>query len=57
LRTTVIKTGTTPAKQLTHFASGLINNFAWSTDGKSLVAARGNVTADIVLLKALKKTQ
>jgi len=44
-------------KQLTHFQSGLIYNFAWSTDGKALVAARGTVTADIVLLKAGKKTQ
>src|SRR5215469_5671280 len=44
-------------KQLTHFQSGLIYNFAWSTDGKALVAARGTVTADIVLLKAGKKAQ
>ena len=44
-------------KQLTHFPSGLIYNFAWSTDGKSLAAARGNVTADIVLLKSAKKPQ
>jgi eukaryotic-like serine/threonine-protein kinase len=44
-------------KQLTHFPSGLIYNFAWSTDGKSLAAARGSVTADIVLLKAAKKPQ
>jgi serine/threonine protein kinase/Tol biopolymer transport system component len=44
-------------KQLTHFPSGLIYNFAWSTDGKSLAAARGNVTTDIVLLKSAKKPQ
>ncbi len=44
-------------KQLTHFPSGLIYNFAWSTDGKSLAAARGSVTADIILLKAAKKPQ
>ena len=44
-------------KQLTHFPSGLIYNFAWSTDGKSLAAARGTVIADIVLLKAAKKPQ
>ena len=44
-------------KQLTHFPSGLIYNFAWSTDGKSLAAARGSVTADIVLLKVAKKPQ
>jgi len=44
-------------KQLTHFPSGKIYNFAWSTDGKFLAAARGSVTADIVLLKAAKKPQ
>ncbi|MGB8323026.1 MAG: protein kinase [Candidatus Acidiferrum sp.] len=44
-------------KQLTHFPSGLIYSFAWSTDGKSLAAARGSVTADIVLLKSAKKPQ
>jgi serine/threonine protein kinase/Tol biopolymer transport system component len=41
-------------KQLTHFPSGLIYNFVWSGDGKTLVATRGNRTADIVLLKANK---
>jgi Tol biopolymer transport system component len=46
-----------PLKQLTHFPSGLIYNFAWSSDGKSLAAARGTVIADIVLLKAAKKPQ
>jgi len=46
-----------PLAQLTHLQSGLIYNFAWSTDGKALVAARGTVTADIVLLKASKKAQ
>lgn len=46
-----------PPKQLTHFSSGLIYNFAWSGDGKTLVATRGNRTADIVLLKSSKKSQ
>jgi serine/threonine protein kinase/Tol biopolymer transport system component len=41
-------------KQITHFPSALIYNFAWSSDGKTLVAARGNRTADIVLLKSSK---
>jgi serine/threonine protein kinase/Tol biopolymer transport system component len=41
-------------KQLTHFSSGLIYSFAWSGDGKSLVAARGTRTADIILMKAGK---
>jgi len=43
-----------PSKQLTHFSSGLIYSFAWSGDGKNLVAARGTLTADIVLMKAGK---
>jgi Tol biopolymer transport system component len=43
-------------KQLTHFPSGLIYSFAWSTDGKFLAVARGSVTADIVLLKSAKKS-
>jgi len=41
-------------KQLTHFPSGLIYSFCWSGDGKSLLAARGTRTADIVLMKAGK---
>jgi len=45
--------GGTP-KQLTHFSSRLIYSFSWSGDGKSLVAARGGRTADIVLMKAGK---
>jgi eukaryotic-like serine/threonine-protein kinase len=48
--------GGTP-KQLTHFPSGLIYNFAWSGDGKTMFAARGTRTADIVLLKTTKKPQ
>ena len=44
-----------PPKQLTHFPSGLINGFAWSTDGKSLAVARGTVIADIILLKTRNK--
>jgi eukaryotic-like serine/threonine-protein kinase len=46
-----------PPKQFTHFPSGLIYDFAWSTDGKTLVAARGTLSADIVLLRASKKSQ
>jgi eukaryotic-like serine/threonine-protein kinase len=46
-----------PPKQYTHFSSGLIYNFAWSGDGKTLVLARGIRTADIILLKANKKLQ
>jgi Tol biopolymer transport system component len=44
-------------KQLTHFSSGLIYCFAWSPDGKNLAVARGNQTADIVLLRARKPSR
>ena len=44
-----------PPNQLTHFPSGLINSFAWSTDGKSLAVARGTQIADIILLKSRTK--
>jgi eukaryotic-like serine/threonine-protein kinase len=43
-----------PPKQLTHFPSGQIFSFAWSGDAKTMVAARGTRTADIVLLKSAK---
>ncbi len=43
-----------PPKQLTHFTSGQTYNIAWSGDGKTLAAARGTRSADIILLKAPK---
>jgi serine/threonine protein kinase len=46
-----------PTKQLTHFTSDLINNIAWSGDGKTLATSRGTRTADIVLLKSPSKSQ
>jgi serine/threonine protein kinase/WD40 repeat protein len=62
--TGVTKNGTTdiwrqplsggPAKQITHFPNSIIYMFAWSQDGKTLVAARGTRTADIILLKSTK---
>ena len=39
-----------PPKQLTTFKTGLIYNFAWSRDGKTLVVSRGDVTNDAVLI-------
>jgi Tol biopolymer transport system component len=39
-----------PAKQLTHFKSDLILDFAWSLDGKQLVLARGNPNSNVVLI-------
>jgi len=39
-----------PPKQLTHFTSGQIFNFAWSRDGKQLALARGTETSDVVLI-------
>ena len=38
------------AKQLTNFTSETIFRFAWSPDGKMLVAERGTETGDIVLI-------
>jgi serine/threonine protein kinase len=43
--------------QLTHFTSGQTYNIAWSGDGKTLAAARGTRSADIILLKATKTQQ
>jgi serine/threonine protein kinase/Tol biopolymer transport system component len=44
------------ARQLTHFTDGrLIDDYAWSRDGKRLAIARAIVTNDIVLFKGLKK--
>ena len=36
-------------KQLTHFSSLLIANFAWSRDGKFMALSRGTFTSDAVL--------
>ena len=40
--------GGTPT-QLTHFRKGVINSFAWTADGK-LLMARGEVRSDAVLI-------
>jgi len=45
-----------PAQQLTRFTDGrLIDDYAWSPDGKRLAIARATVSNDIVLFKGLKK--
>jgi len=38
-------------KQLTHFTSGIIWNFAWSPDGKKIAIARGTNMSDVVLFR------
>jgi serine/threonine protein kinase len=38
-------------RQLTNFSADRIYSFGWSIDGKQLVAARGNSTNDIVLIR------
>ena len=44
-----------PPRQLTHFTDGaVIDDFAWSHDGKRLAIARSTTTNDIVLFKGLK---
>jgi serine/threonine protein kinase/Tol biopolymer transport system component len=37
-------------KQITQFKDGLMNGFAWTRDGKTLVCTRGNSTRDAVLI-------
>jgi Tol biopolymer transport system component len=37
-------------KQLTHFTSGLILDFAWSIDGKQLALSRGKQNSNVVLI-------
>ncbi|MGI9103002.1 MAG: protein kinase domain-containing protein [Terriglobales bacterium] len=39
-----------PARQVTHFTSGLAFGFAWSHDGKRLFMSRGKQTSDVVLM-------
>ena len=43
-----------PAKQLTHFTSGVVWDFAWSPDGKSIALARGTDQSDAVLFISAK---
>jgi Tol biopolymer transport system component/predicted Ser/Thr protein kinase len=45
-------TSSNPARQLTHFTSGVIWAFAWSQDGKYLAIARGTSQSDGVLFKS-----
>ncbi len=40
-----------PATPITDFRSGRILNFAWSTDGKDLLLARGNTVNDLLLVR------
>ncbi|HST10978.1 MAG TPA: hypothetical protein VLL05_11425, partial [Terriglobales bacterium] len=39
-----------PARQLTHFKTDLILDFAWSHDGKQLALSRGNFNSNVVLI-------
>jgi Tol biopolymer transport system component len=45
----------TAGRQITHFQSEQINNYAWSPDGKSIALIRRHDTADVVLLKEAKE--
>jgi Tol biopolymer transport system component len=40
-----------PPRPITEFHSGLIFNFAWSPDGKTLAVARGSRTRDVLLIR------
>jgi serine/threonine protein kinase len=46
--------GSSPAKQLTHFTSGSIWSVNVSTDGKTIVLARGTIQSDVVLFASAK---
>jgi Tol biopolymer transport system component len=37
-------------RQVTRFTSGLMFDFAWSPDGKKLFLAKGNQSADVILV-------
>jgi Tol biopolymer transport system component len=37
-------------RQVTNFTSGIISDFAWTRDGKTLLLAKGTETRDIVLI-------
>ena len=43
-----------PPRQLTHFNEGSTANFAYTTDGKRFVLARGNDYSDVVLISDFK---
>jgi serine/threonine protein kinase/Tol biopolymer transport system component len=43
-----------PTKQLTHFTSGVIWDFGWSPDAKSIALARGTDQSDAVLFTSAK---
>jgi Tol biopolymer transport system component len=44
------------AKQLTSFSDGRILSFGWSRDG-NLVASRGEITSDVVLITDASQTE
>ena len=46
--------GKGPAKQLTHFTSGVVWDFGWSSDGKYIALARGTDQSDAVLFSSAK---
>jgi len=46
--------GDGPAKQLTHFTSGVVWDFGWSSDGKYIALARGMDPSDAVLFTSAK---
>jgi eukaryotic-like serine/threonine-protein kinase len=46
--------GEAPDKQLTHFNSGILSNFCYSLDGKTLALVRGSRQSDVVLFTTPK---
>jgi len=42
------------ARQLTHFNSGVIFDYTWSSDRRRLLMTRGEITSDVVLLSNIR---
>jgi hypothetical protein len=42
------------ARQVTHFKSGVIFDYTWSSDGQRLLMTRWEITSDVVLLSNLR---
>ncbi|QQS41590.1 MAG: serine/threonine-protein kinase [Acidobacteriota bacterium] len=47
--------GAEEPKPLTEFSGGMLMNFIWSNDGKSIYAVRGMINSDLVLIRDLAK--
>lgn len=51
-----IEPGQKDPKVVTEFAGGVLMNFIWSNDGKSIYAVRGMINSDLVLIRDLEES-